>query len=76
MEPTTFAVAQSNAELTGSTETIDAATYLTAVKTQFQDKPEVNRNFIELMQDFNGQKWASLDINILCFTSTIYLQNR
>ena len=56
MEPTVPAAAQSNAELTESTGTIDAATYLTAIKTQFQDKPEVYRSFIELMQDFNGQK--------------------
>ena len=76
MEPTTFAVAQSNTELTGSTETIDAATYLTSVETQFQDKPEVYRNFIELMQDFNGQKWAPHDMDVISFTSSIYyLQN-
>ena len=62
MEPTIPAAAQSNAELTESAGTIDAATYLTAVKTQIQDKPEVYSSFIRVMQDFNGQKWASLDI--------------
>ena len=76
MEPTTPAVAQSNAELTGSTETIDAATYLTSVETQFQDKPEVYRSFIEVMQDFSGQKWARHDTNVSSFAIPIhYLQN-
>jgi len=46
----------------------DALTYLDAVKVQFQDKPDVYNNFLDIMKDFKSE--VCVHPPFLCPTNT------
>jgi paired amphipathic helix protein Sin3a len=50
-----MAVVQRSPEIGRPLNVTDALSYLDAVKSQFQDKPDVYNHFLDIMKDFKSQ---------------------
>jgi histone deacetylase complex regulatory component SIN3 len=65
---------QNYASLDRPLNVTDALTYLDAVKSQFQDQPDVYNHFLDIMKEFKNEQWVLVLCSLSLMSCSLYLE--